>query len=246
MSNVAGPFDGSLIGAKYMVTSRDVATTFSKVVVVKSREAVPRAFQEFVARIERHTPYRVKTLRTDGAGEFTSNAFISWCNTRGIEKDKTMPYENNQNGIAERAIRTINDMARMMRIGAQLPEKFWVFACLTAGYIHNRIPNVNMADKTPLKLLFGKKPHMEGLQVFGKDDFVHIPGERRGKLEARPQRCIFIGYIPGSTGWRFYNHLTSKVVESSMAVFPSNKPAIPDEPTRTREPTKGDLNCQPL
>lgn len=239
--DIAGPFDSSLTGAKYMAVFRDVATTYSEVIVVKNREAVPRVFQDFVARLERQTPYRVKTLRTDGAGEFTSNAFLNWCRSKGIDKDKTMPYEHNQNGIAKRVIRTINDMSRTMRIGAQLPEKFWVFASLAAGYIHNRIPNVNTKDRTPLELLFNKKPHLEGLRVFGEEAFVHIPGERRGKLEPRAQRCIFIGYIQGSKGWRFYNRDTEKIIESSMAVFPSDKPPIPSEPAEARQPTKGDL-----
>lgn len=128
-----------------------------------------------------------------------------------------------------------------MRIGAHLPEKFWVFASLTAGYIHNQIPNVDSNNKTPLELMFGKKPHLEGLRVFGEEAFVHIPSERRGKLKPWAQRCIFIGYIYGSKGWRFYNLETEKVVESSMAVFTSDKPPIPQEPSPAQGPTKSNL-----
>lgn len=191
--------------------------------------------------MERQTPYRVKILCADGAGEFTSNAFIHWCKARGIYKDKTMPYKHNQVGVAERVIRTINNMARTMRIGAQLPETFCVFACLTAGYLHNRIPNVNTGSKTPMDLLFDEQPHLKGLRVFGEEAFVQIPSERQGTLEARAQRCLFVGYIPGSKGWRFYNPDTKKVVESSMAFFTSNKPPIADGPVNAHEPSKGDL-----
>lgn len=53
---------------------------------------------------------------------------------------------------------------------------------------------------------------------------------------------MFVGYIPGSKGWRFYNPETNKVVEASMAVFPSDKPPIPDKPTEACEPSKGYLN----
>lgn len=241
VSDVAGPFDGTLKGSKYMEILWDVATTYLEVVVVKGRGAVPKEFQEFVARMERPTPYRVKTLRTNGAGEFTSNTFINWCRARGIDKDKTMPYEHNQNGITEHVIRTINDKARTMRIGAQLPEKFRVVAGLTAGYIHNRVPNVNTGSKTPMELLFGKKPHLKCLSVFGEEAFVHIPSERGGKLEAWAQRCLFVGYIPGSKVWRFYNPDTNKVVESLMAVFLSDKPPIANTRIDAREPSKGNL-----
>lgn len=152
-----------------------------------------------------------------------------------------MPYEHNQNGISERVIRTINNMSRTMRIGAKLPNKFWVFASLTAGFIHNQIPNVHTDGKTPIKLHLGKKPHLEGLRTFGEEAFVHIPSERRGKLAPRAQRYIFVGYIHGSKGWRFYNHDTAKVVEFSMAVFTADKPPIPEEQPTAREPNKGDL-----
>lgn len=152
--------------------------------MLKSLEAVPKAFQDFVARMERQTAYRVKTFRTDGAGEFTSKAFLNWCKTKGIAKDKTMPYKNNQNSILERVIRTINDMAQPMQIGVNLPNKFWVFAFMIAGHIHNRIPNINTGSKTPVELLLGKRPHLEGLLVCGEEAFVHILCERCGKLEA--------------------------------------------------------------
>lgn len=90
-------------------------------------------------------------------------------------------------------------------------------------------------------MLFNKKWHLEGLLVFGEETFVHITGERRGKLEPQAQHCIVIGYIQGSKGWCFYNHETEKIVKSLMAVFPKDKPYMPQKPDSTWGPKKGDL-----
>lgn len=77
-------------------------------------------------------------------------------------------------------------------------------------------------------MLSGQKPHLEGLRTFGEEAYVHIPSERRGEFEPRAQRCKFIGYAPGSKGWKFFNFETNKLVESSMAVFTEDKDPVLD------------------
>lgn len=124
VSDIAGPFEAGPFGFKYMITFRDVATTFTEATVLRSRDQAPTVFKEFVMKMERQTSRKVKTLRTDGAGEFTSADFLAWLRSQGINKDKTLPYEHNQNGIAERSIRTISDMGRTMLIVSKLPRHF--------------------------------------------------------------------------------------------------------------------------
>jgi hypothetical protein len=40
------------------------------------------------------------------------------------------------------------------------------------------------------------------LQVFGCDAFVHVPEEKRSKLDKKAIKCIFIGYKEGMKGYK--------------------------------------------
>jgi hypothetical protein len=52
--------------------------------------------------------------------------------------------------------------------------------------VHSSIP----VDLTPHEVLFGKKPSLSHLKVFGCVAFVHIPKEKRNKLENKVAKCI--------------------------------------------------------
>ena len=49
----------------------------------------------------------------------------------------TAPYSPSQNGIAERMNRTLVELARTMRISADLPENLWESASTHASYLRN-------------------------------------------------------------------------------------------------------------
>lgn len=72
VSDVAGPFDASAQGARYMVVFRDVATSYAEAWCIAKRDQVPKVFANYVERMERATGRKVKVLRSDGAGKYTS------------------------------------------------------------------------------------------------------------------------------------------------------------------------------
>jgi len=51
---------------------------------------------------------------------------------------KTIPGTLEQNGVAERMNRTLNERARCMRIQFGLPRAFWAEAINTTTYLINR------------------------------------------------------------------------------------------------------------
>jgi hypothetical protein len=40
----------------------------------------------------------------------------------------------------------------------------------------------------------GKKPDVSHFRVFGCIAYVHVPDEKRSKLDPKAKKCIFIGY----------------------------------------------------
>ncbi|KAI1008054.1 hypothetical protein K3495_g166 [Podosphaera aphanis] len=78
------------------------------------------------------------TVRSDNAGEILKN-LKSWKKNNGVVPQNTAPYSSLQNGVAERAIKSIIYAVRAMLKEAGLPFKFWAEAARTHTYIINRI-----------------------------------------------------------------------------------------------------------
>ena len=76
-----------------------------------------------------------------------------------------------------------------------------------------------MPDQTPFEAWFGKKPSLSHLRVFGCDAYMHIPKEKRSKLDNKVVKCIFIGYKYGVKGYKLWNLETKNIVYSRDVVF---------------------------
>nr|GFD01754.1 zinc finger, CCHC-type [Tanacetum cinerariifolium] len=64
-------------------------------------------FKEFRQKIEMEMRMKVRMLRTDRGGEFTSNEFTKYCKENGIARQLTAPHSPQQNGVVERRNRTV-------------------------------------------------------------------------------------------------------------------------------------------
>ena len=83
--------------------------------------------------VENQTGRKLKCLRTDNGGEFKSDEFVKFCRERGIRCEYTAPYSPEQNGIAERMNRTIQERVVSMLQHSGLSDGFWAEALLTAS-----------------------------------------------------------------------------------------------------------------
>ncbi|KAG2947795.1 hypothetical protein PC119_g28461 [Phytophthora cactorum] len=112
-SDVCGPMQTPTFGGKrYFVTFIDDKSHFCVVYLLRNKSEVAAKFAEFVVFAETQTGKRVKTLRSDNGGEYTSSTMAKFCSDRGIVQKFTPPYTPQLNGVAERMNRT--------RIGAKL------------------------------------------------------------------------------------------------------------------------------
>ncbi|KAK4387768.1 Retrovirus-related Pol polyprotein from transposon RE2 [Sesamum angolense] len=111
------------------------------------------------------------------------------------------------------------EMARSMLQEKHLPKVFWAEAVYTAVYLLNRCPTKAVQNMTPIEAWSGKKPSAKHLRVFGSICYVHIPIEKRHKLEEKTEKGIFLGYSTQSKGYRIYNLKTKKLIISRDVEF---------------------------
>ncbi|KYN19761.1 Copia protein, partial [Trachymyrmex cornetzi] len=88
----------------------------------------------------------------------------------------SVEYTPQQNGVAERANRTIEEMARCMLLQSEGPTSLWAEAVNKTVFLRNRCPSKATGDKTPLELWSGKKPDVRKFRTFGS----HVTALRKG------------------------------------------------------------------
>ena len=81
-------------------------------------------FKAFKALVENETNLKIKCLRLDNGGEFTSNEFNEYCETHGIKRQFSAAKTPQQNGFVERKNRIVQEAARTMLDEAKLLDVY--------------------------------------------------------------------------------------------------------------------------
>lgn len=135
--------------------------------LLKTKDQAFVAFRKLKVAAELESGLKLKMLRTDRGGEFTSTEFNSFCEDHRIRRQLTAPYSPQQNGLVERRNQTVVAMARCLLKSQNLPGKFWGEAVATSIYLLNRAPTKSVAGMTPYESWYGRKPSVEHLRTFG-------------------------------------------------------------------------------
>ena len=104
----------------------------------------------------------------------------------------TTPYNPQQNGVVERKNITIMEVPMAMLHDQDLPMHIWEEAARTTMYVHNHSPHRVLENKTPEELFSDKKPEVSHLRIFGYLVYIHIPKEKRTKLEGLQERKVYL------------------------------------------------------
>ncbi|KAJ1590562.1 hypothetical protein NDA11_000782 [Ustilago hordei] len=201
---------------------------FSSLIYVEplcTKSAALTALRRWIARMERATDRKLKTLRSDNGGEWCSIAAEDWQTQEGFKWQKSVPGISIQNGRAERAIRSVQEKMRSMLIGRACPRELWLYAITAAAHVMNLTPS---ATKTiPHEAFYGTTAHKlaQQLRVFGCLAWVHVQQkDQQGKHGARAKPAIMIGYDDEHKAWKFCNpDQPASIQWSNSATFHEDK-----------------------
>ena len=149
----------------------------------------------------------VDQYRADN-GVFKANSFVQHIR----EKNQVIRYcgvnGHHQNGVAERAIRTVSDMTRAMLFHASsrwkdgIDSSLWPMANSYAAYIYNHMPD-STTQLAPADLFSGQhfpRHKLKDMHVWGCPVYVLDPTLQKGsklpKWQPRSRRGIFVGFSP--------------------------------------------------
>jgi len=193
-TDLAGPMKTtSLGGARYYVLFIDDYSRYIVVYILRQKSETFAKFREYKALVENYHDRKIKALRSDNGGEYTSNQFTKFMRESGISHERTAPYSPEQNGVSERANRTLVGRAKAMILDGNMSDNLWAEAMHTAVYLNNRSPTT-AKPKTPYELWTGTQPDLSSLIPFGTPAFYHIPKIRRTKWQSSGEQCKVVGY----------------------------------------------------
>ncbi|KAI5342159.1 hypothetical protein L3X38_010034 [Prunus dulcis] len=102
-SDVCRPMQITTIGGnRYFLTFIDDCTRMCWVYFMQYKYEVFGIFKKFKAMVELQSGYKIKRLRSERGGEYTSLEFLKFCEDVGMERQLAMAYSPQQNGVAER------------------------------------------------------------------------------------------------------------------------------------------------
>ena len=243
--DTAGPFPESLGGSRYVVMFVDSASRFQRPYGTrdKSASAILVVVQRFV--VDMGVPRAFRTA------EYVNSAFVEYCNSLQIHRERTVPYTPQQNGPAEsgfsRAIkagyaarievnRLFPDVHLERLMGVRDPDgsSLWMESVLWASEGFNRsATTANSGMLSPYEIFFGSRPPMPVLP-FCKPLYHRVP--RQGKLDrqARPYHFLNFGYNHGSEFLKIMNDETGRIVHSRDVTWHQ-----PRQPLLSPVPTVG-------
>jgi hypothetical protein len=106
--------------------------------------------------------------------------------------------------------------------GKNISNGFWEEIVNTVFYLKNQSPTKKFYFQNPFEILYGYKPDVNNLRVFGSTSFVHILKDARKKLDAKSIKCVFIGYCTDKKTYKLFDPSSHKLFASRDVVFHEN------------------------
>ncbi|CAI7784934.1 unnamed protein product [Closterium sp. NIES-53] len=162
-----------------------------------------------VVRLQLYERFRednpVLRLHSDRGGEFSSDLLRDFCRGEGILHSFTLLASPQKNGVAERRIGLVMEVARTSMIHAAAPHFLWPFAVRYAAHQLNLWPCS---------------------RAFVRDTSAD-------KLSSRAIPCAFLSFPYDAPSWQFYHPTSHRVLSSQDVTFDESVPFYRLFPYRT-------------
>lgn len=236
----------NLENVSYFLLLIDDFSRYISVFLLGRKYQVADCYEEYLKYLDVQFGAKVKCLRTDNGTEFKNERMNELTIGLGTVRQYSAHGNPQQNGRAERPMRTIAEMARAILKQKGLSMRFWPYVILYAVFLKNRLPHSALDFDIPFHKLFGELPELKDIIQFGVLMFV-LDLNRQGKLADRARPAIFLGYPEETKGFYVYLIDERKVditrdIYTSEQVFGS---PVKTETTYSVDPNDADISMDP-
>lgn len=200
--------DLSVPNATWFLLAVDEYTSWKWAWPIYSKKTVPTKIRQFLEYLKTNHSKTPKILHTDSGTEFSNAELQEILLDRGILWHKSSSHAPEQNGIAERTIRTVTEKMRALHLQSGIPVKLWPLVLNAAIHILNITLN-KIAPKSPFHAVFKQLPDIKRLFPFGCRAYWLDPN--RNKLNSKAKGGIYVG-TQFSGGHVILNPQSDKVI----------------------------------
>jgi hypothetical protein len=219
-SDFLGPFERSVSGKTYVLSWIDEYSKYAVLDFTSDRSSATaiKSFDAYIRLLGQQTNKKIMRLRTDNDGAYTSKGFQQLLSDNGVIHETTIPHTPEQNGVAERFNRTIQESTLILRHQANFPKSMWAETMSHAVYVYNRVWHSAIRD-IPYIRFWKSKPSLSLIRIFGCRCWGLIPKSIRRKGDYRSMEGQYIGVVPGSKGFKVWNIQTKKSSQFRDVIF---------------------------
>ena len=177
-------------GKRYLLVLVDDFSRKTWIYFLADKLEAFETFKNLKNLVKKEAKTAIRGLRTDWEGEFTSNEFNKFCKDNRTKRQLTAAYTPQQNAVAERRNRTIMNIIRCLLSEEEMPKKLWPEAARWTAHVLNHSYTEVIKDMVLEEKWSGIKPNVEYFRVFGSIAHVHIPEQKRTKLDDQSLKCV--------------------------------------------------------
>ena len=133
------------------------------------------------------------TLVSDGAKEYIANDFKKFARLKGIRLENSAAYTPQENGKIEKLWDVTVGTARCLGDQAYLEKNYWTYSLNMAFYLKGFCYH-SAIKKPPHEAMYGEKPNLSFLKVFGCFAYPFIEKQFRKKIYKKAKKGIFLGH----------------------------------------------------
>ncbi|CAI7920181.1 unnamed protein product [Closterium sp. NIES-54] len=167
--------------------------------------------------------FPVLRLHSDRGGEFSSARLGAFCRAQGIRQTFTLPASPQQNGIAERRIGMVMDVARTSMIHAAAPHFLWPLVVQYAAHQLNLQPRVSLPETSPTLRWTGKVGDASAFRFWGSRAFVRDLSADKLSPRAVPCDVTFDELVPF---YRLFRYCTALLPPPPLFLAPGRPPPV--------------------
>ncbi|CAI7781113.1 unnamed protein product [Closterium sp. NIES-54] len=201
---------------------------YTAVFPLRSKREVPNVLIPWIRAVrlqlrERfHQDLPVLRQHSNQGGEFSSDLLREFFRGEGIRQTITLPASPEQNGVTERRIGLVMEVARTSMIHVAAPHFMWPFVVWYATHQLNLWSRVSLLETSPTLRWTGEVGDLSVFQVWGSRAFVRDTSAVKLSSHAIP--CVFLGFPLDAPGWQFYHPTSRRVLPSLDVTFDESVP----------------------
>ncbi|GAA5990286.1 hypothetical protein JCM11641_006387 [Rhodosporidiobolus odoratus] len=220
-SDVCGPFPLSIGGRQYFVVLLNDCSRRPFVYFLKTKDEVTTAFMHLRALLQTQYGATIKLVRSDRGGEYLNNDMQQLAAIDRYRPEFTSPHTPQQNGVAERFNRTLQERLITSLHAAGVSPSLWAEAAATSvvALLHSLHASLDGATPASFWPNDWSIPPLYSLRPFGCSAFPLVPHTKRRKLSLHAAEGIFLGHEAGTKGYRIWDIKERKVRISTSVQF---------------------------